>query len=467
MQNVIVICLDTFRTDLVGEGQKLSFVDTPNLDALKKQSVVFENAYGEGQPTIQMRRNLMTGMRSFPWNECPGDRGLWPNALGWHQIPEDHQTLAEHFFEAGYVTGFVADTYHMFKASQNFTRGFMQWSFIRGQEGDPLRTGPLDAVDVTGHVSAGKEGDPHPGLRQYLLNVLDRRKEEDYFTPRVFMTAASWLAENISRAPVFLWVDSFAPHEYWDPPYEFADRHYTSPAARNFIHPSQCDMTEEGIERTKALYFGYVTFVDKWIGCLLNKIEELGIADETTLVFITDHGTEIMDNGAFGKGKNGPRVYNAEINLWFRQPGQSPASIEPFVLSHHLTPTLLDLAGIQHDELDGRSLWPLVTGEAEQIDGDTIVHGWVNRACVRDSEWAYITDTLKADVEPLLFNRTSDLYETRNVAADHPEIVADRRKKLENYLGQPLPCDYKHNPDTRTQATLARNLQIRKELVNE
>ena len=77
MLNVIVICVDTFRTDLVGDGRKLSFVNTPNLDALKQQCVAFENAYGEGQPTIQMRRNLMTGMRSFPWNENPGDRGLW------------------------------------------------------------------------------------------------------------------------------------------------------------------------------------------------------------------------------------------------------------------------------------------------------------------------------------------------------------------------------------------------------
>ena len=66
MLNFIVIWVDTFRTDIVGEGKKHAFIVTPNLDALKRQSTVFENAYGEGQPTIQMGRNLMTGRRSFP-----------------------------------------------------------------------------------------------------------------------------------------------------------------------------------------------------------------------------------------------------------------------------------------------------------------------------------------------------------------------------------------------------------------
>ena len=65
--NVICICLDTFRADIVGPNQKMSFVETPNMDAFAAESVVFERAFGECQPTLQTRRGLFTGRRTFPW----------------------------------------------------------------------------------------------------------------------------------------------------------------------------------------------------------------------------------------------------------------------------------------------------------------------------------------------------------------------------------------------------------------
>ena len=161
-----------------------------------------------------------------------------------------------------------------------------------------------------------------------MLNVQERQTEEDYFTPQVFQIAADWISQNTDNSPFFLWVDSFAPHEYWDPPPAFADRYFVGPAVKDFIVPSMCDENETSIQRTKALYYGYVTFVDKWIGHLLNWLEDLKLTDETVLIFLTDHGTELMDNGAFGKGKHGPRNYNAKIHLWFRHPDQAPRSEE-------------------------------------------------------------------------------------------------------------------------------------------
>ncbi len=65
--NVIVICLDTWRADLIGSDQKLSHVHTPNLDQFAREAVTFDRAFGEGQPTLQARRSFFTGMRCFPW----------------------------------------------------------------------------------------------------------------------------------------------------------------------------------------------------------------------------------------------------------------------------------------------------------------------------------------------------------------------------------------------------------------
>ena len=465
--NVICICADTFRTDIIGPGKKLSFVETPNLDRLMRESVVFDRAYGEAQPTIQMRNALFTGHRTFPYRENPGHRGL-RGGYGWHRIPDSRMTVSEMFFEAGYVTGFVSDVFHMFKPNMNFTRGFMHWDFIRGQEADPLRCGPLDAVDLSSYLPDQELDDPrNVGLRQYLIGVQDRRTELDYFTPRVMNGAIRFLEDNYRRPPFFLWVDSFAPHEYWDPPVYFADRYYKNADARDFILPqimNRLEKVEANVERTRALYYGYVTFVDKWIGALLNAVEDMGLLDDTVVMFLSDHGTELMDNGVFSKNGHGPRNYNHQINWMVRLPDKAHAGthVEPFVLSHDIPATILDLAGVEPSEpIEGRSAWPLVTGAADDLHGDTIISGWTQRACVRDREWAYIIDTIAPDAEAELFHSAEDAYESADVSSDHPEIVRDRRQKLEDFLGGLLPFTYAHRPDSRNVVSQARHLEIR------
>jgi arylsulfatase A-like enzyme len=473
--NVVCICLDSFRTDIVGRGKKLSFIETPNMDQLMRESVVFDRAYGDAQATIQMRLAFWTGFRTFPYRENPGCRGLMTASLGWHRIPDSRTTLSEILFDHGYVTGFATDVFHMFKPNMNFHRGFMHWDFVRGQEADPLRCGPLDAVDIRPHVPDDEADGPlYAALRQYLIGVQDRRTEEDYFTPQVFNGAIRFLEDNYRRPPFFLWIDSFAPHEYWDPPKDFADKYYYDPEAKDFILPQigqnrkgNVSKTEAEIERTKALYYGYVTFVDKWIGVLLNKLDDMGLLDDTMIMLTSDHGTELMDNGVFSKNIHGPRDYNHRINWTMRMPGKEHAGthVEPYVLSHDWPATILDVLGIEPPEpIEGRSVWPLVTGEADNLHGDTIISGWTSRACVRDREWAYIIDTVQQDAKPELFHTAEDPYESTDVSSDHPEILRDRRRQLEDFLGGPLPFEYVHKVDMRNVMSMARHLEIRGKL---
>ena len=127
------------------------------------------------------------------------------------------------------------------------------------------------------HSRRPEQAAGHLGLVQYLWNQRDRKREEDYQCARVFRAAMDWLDDNAANAPFFLWIDSFDPHEPWDPPTEYADRYYRyGPEVEDpidFIYPNNRDATPEEQERTKALYCGYVTFVDKWIGAFLDKLE--------------------------------------------------------------------------------------------------------------------------------------------------------------------------------------------------
>ncbi len=347
--NCVVICCDTFRWDMVGHP----VVRTPSVGRLAREGVTFGNAFGEGLPTIQARRTMFTGRYSFPWQLEMGSRGLSPAIPGWHRIPDEQTTLAEFLYEQGVVTGFVGDTYHMFKPTQNFMRGFCSWDFIRGQEGDPVRSGPLSAVDVSPYHPEGKNDlSLWPTLTQYLLNMLDRQTEEDYLTPRVFRRASRWLEENRENAPWFLWVDSFAPHERWDPPMEFADAYFVSEGVRNYIQPQLINdkaPSPAEIERTKALYYGYVTFVDKWIGAFLDKLEQMHLLDETAVIFTSDHGTELWEHGRFGKGGDRLLGYNTRIPLVVRLPGEKePGSVRADLVQHQdLFPTICRLLGIE------------------------------------------------------------------------------------------------------------------------
>ena len=114
--------------------------------------------------------------------------------------------LAERFHDAGFATGLVSDVYHWFNATMNFTRGFVSWRFIRGQENDGYRSGPFSRIDLGEHTREG-EADPakHPVLAQYLLNMLDRQEGEDScLAAQVFRSASQWLEDNASNRPFFL-----------------------------------------------------------------------------------------------------------------------------------------------------------------------------------------------------------------------------------------------------------------------
>ncbi len=447
--NLIVICLDTFRADIIGPGKKLSHVETPNLDAFAREAVSFERAFGEGQPTLQMRRAFFTGRRSFPWRYNFDRRGHWHHAPGWHKIPPEQDTLAEVLVKRGYFTGLVADTYHMFKPTMNFTRGFCTYEFIRGQETDNWRGGTLAMIEeqLRRHTRLPLDSPQILRLAQYLWNQRGRVREEDYQCARVFRTAMQWLEDNAANAPFFLWIDSFDPHEPWDPPKAYADRYYPYDGI-DFIYPNNEDATPEEQERMKALYWGEVTFVDKWVGAFLNKIDELKLWDDTIVMVLSDHGTQLKDHTRFGKGPDELHPFNTQIVWYVRHPdGPKGKRIEAFVQSHDLMPTILRLLEVPYANTDGEDAWALVLGERDQLR-DHIVIGWAafttgnagGRASVRDAEWNYVVSVHEEDPQPELYHLPTDPEEVNNVHDQHPEVVAKQRARLEAVVGQPIPA---------------------------
>jgi arylsulfatase A-like enzyme len=464
--NLIVICVDSWRADILGGRGQCRWIKAPVLADLGRQSVVFDQAFGEAMPTVQMRRGFFTGMRCYPWHHDLDGVGLSPAFLGWHRIPSSQTTLAETLLHHGYCTGVISDCYHLFKPTQNFTRGFLSWDFIRGQQGDNYRVGPLDGIDLRRYVPDGEENDwgTHAQIINHLLSNRERVHEEDYFAPRVFRAAIDWLRDARANEPFFLWVDSFMPHELWDPPPCYADQYYPNDGTlKDYIHPGAMnrvrDPSPAQIERTKALYAGCCTLVDTWIGHFLETIDQLGLGPDTIVMFLTDHGAELWDDGQFTKkgameGKLHP--YNTQLNWFIRHPdGPRGVHVPVFVQNHDLLPTTLQLLGLPPCELlDGDSVWPLVTGQKRELR-PRIISGWGPWAAVRDARWNCILNPTTADGQPRLFDLIHDPDEKANVAAQHPGVVADCRRQLEGLIGCPFPVRYRHQPDAGDYMTLS------------
>jgi len=460
--NVIGIVLDTLRADIIGKGKKLSLVETPNMDNLMRESVTFTQAFGEAQPTIQMRRSFFTGRRCFPFRYNFDTRGVWPLFAGWHKIPPEQSTLAETLLDRGYLTGLIGDVYHIFKPTMNFTRGFVTYEFIRGQETDNWRGGSPSMIEKQMKKHAREPIDwSNSTLVQYLYNMRGRRKEEDYLCAQVFRQASQWLEDNHQNSPFLLWIEAFDPHEPWDPPPAYADKYY-SYKGKDFIYPyayGDGELTPEEIERIKALYYGEVTFLDKWIGYFLNKVNELNLEDDTIIMLLSDHGTQIMDHGKFGKGGSTPRAYVTQINWLIRHPqGPRGKEVDALVQSHDVMPTILSLLDIPQ-ELDGENVWPLVSGKKKSIR-DHVVIAWagrsIGRACcrvsVRDKEWNYIVSPQGDNPQEELYRLSEDKEENNNLASKHPDVIKKQKSRIEKFLGQTLPVEFNELCDSTTSS---------------
>jgi len=471
--NLIVVCLDTFRADLVGEDEEFGFVKTPHLDSFAENAVCFTRAFGEGQPTLQMRRAFFTGKRSFPWRFNFDRRGHWHHAPGWHKIPPDQDTLAEVLLQRGYMTGLVADTYHMFKPTMNYTRGFVNYEFVRGQESDNWRGGTLGQVEEQLNRHVRHPSHASPVLIQYLLNMKDRKAEEDYLCARVFGSASQWLKENHENGPFFLWVDSFDPHEPWDPPPNYAEMYSPGYQGLDFIMPGTAyaggDPSGAELERIKALYFGEATLVDRWVGRLFETLETLHLWEKSIVMVTCDHGTQILDQGRFGKGADELHPFNTRI-LWmvWHPESEKGQKIHALVQSHDFMPTALHLLGMEYAAADGENVWGLVTGERDRIREYAITGwaGWADgsargRASVRDDRWNYCVGTGYPDDEPELFDLEADPKEIRNVASENPEIVTCQRERLEALLGRPVSAPMTEIDDRAAPPPMAAYIQAR------
>jgi len=428
--NIILVIFDSLRKDCVSVygSPPWGKVQTPHFDAFAEEAVVMNRAYPESLPTLPARRAIYTGQRVYPFHNADFRlKGDFVGAPGWGPIPEDQATLAEMLSAAGYRTGLVADVYHLFKPSKNYWRGFHQWTFLRGQETDPARSGPRLSQEQLDHWLPREMQNEWTVnfIQQCIMNIHDRTKEEDFFAPRVLKEAAIWLEQNQDAGRFFLTVESFNPHEPWLVPAHYR-KMYLPEEGREQVKSGYADvsgMDPRLLRRTEANYSGAVTLCDRWFGYFMESLRVLGLLDNTMVIFTADHGHSIGDGNYVGKRgyPSSPEVY--DVPLMIRFPGAEHAGVRSDALVQHtdITAAILEMAGVQPPApIEGRSfLSDALTGHRGLREHATVA--WGSAVTVITDRWWL---NCKVDgTGVLLYDLGAREPFATNVAEKKPEVV--------------------------------------------
>jgi len=410
--NVVVIISDTMRWDHLGcYGNER--IHTPHLDALAQKSVICDRAYCASFPTMPMRADLYTGKFTFTY-------------LGWAPMPLDEIILPQLMSDADYRTMAVVDTPFYIRRGYAYDRGFHDFRWIRGQGGG-------DRAD-TNH---------------------ERRYEEDYCAPMTCAAAERWI-EGHYKEDFFLLVDTWDPHEPWDPPAHCVELYkpdWDGTVVRPvYWHWEERGMTQEQVDIARACYAGEVTMVDRAVGRLIDRIESMGLMDRTAIIFTSDHGFLLGEHGIVGKTLMqeghfyGAPLYEeiARVPLIVYVPGVEPRRSDALISHPDLMPTVLEIAGVEiPDTVEGTSILPVLKGEKDSHrdfvvstmplynpgEGTRVVDNFDRRveeflpATITTDRWSLLYTREGAPVE--LYDLDSDPGQQRNVAVDNMEVVGE------------------------------------------
>jgi arylsulfatase A-like enzyme len=464
--NILFVLVDSLnRSDVPAYGGLT--VEMPNLDRLARRAWRFDNHFVGSLPCMPARREIFAGRKELMWRP-------------WGGLEPDDARLPRLVGAAGHRTAIVTDHYHYWEESANgYLQSFQQTELVRGHEWDTWR-GPVPGDEpIPEWVARIERWRPGAG-RRYYANVRDFVGEEDFFPSRVMRAGAARLREL--QPPFFLQVESFDVHEPFHVPDPYRSQFgdpldddrftlwppYQDPDA---LAAFMAHTTTEELAFVRARYLAKVAMVDRWLGVLLDVLDDRGLWDETAVVFTTDHGHDLGERGVFGKQyPHWDSHANIPLLVWHPSFPGDGRGIDALTSTVDLHATIAELAGIAAEPPHGSSLVPLLAGGTSPR-GALLYGTFGQGVCCTDGEWtlfkspvggplyAYsshlvkslVVDTLSApvahghfvahaafpqwqiptDVRPLsdedfLFHRPSDPGQERNLWEERP----DQRERM-------------------------------------
>jgi arylsulfatase A-like enzyme len=439
--NVLVLVIDSLRHDYVGAYGN-EWIRTPNIDALARESLLFTRAFPEAMPTVPARRSLLMGRRVYPWHDWRPTRNL-PGSPGWTGLGADTTTWLKTLRAHGYWTSYVTDNPFLGFSPEwtGFRTTVDRFLGLQGQVGELRAASTISTAEVLRWLPRGMRSERYmTGMRQHLANVGGARDERDSCAARVYGSAIRELQGAFRRRPFAMVVDCFDPHEPWTPPRRYldlyADRGYRGSLPGNVRYRHSDYMARAAVRRLPAVYGASVTMVDAWLGRFLDRFYDLGLADDTVVVLLSDHGIVLGERGWTGKPALELHPELIQVPFLLRDPeGRAGGQATPYFASpHDVGPTVLKMAGAAVPEtMNGVSLAPLLRGGRPRLTRRFCFGGYANHWYYRDDRWAFIADGNNSGRE--LFDLRVDPGERRSVAKEHPQVMRDIYRRVLHSAG--------------------------------
>jgi choline-sulfatase len=425
--NILIFMLDQLSGTFFPDGPA-SFLHAPNMKKLAARSVRFANCYTPSPLCVPARASFMTGL-------LPSNTGVYDNAA---EFASSLPTYAHYLRRAGYFTA-LSGKMHFVGPDQlhGFEKRLTTDIYPADFGWTPDYRKPGERIDWWYHNLSSVTG----------AGVAETTNQLEFDDEVAFHGEAEIyrLARQKDARPWCLTVSFTHPHDpyvarrhYWDMyedcpnldptvpaiPFETQDPHsqrlYQANEYLNY------DLKPDDIRRARRGYFANISYVDEKIGRIMDALTRCRMADNTIIILCSDHGDMLGERGlwfkmSFFEG-------SARIPMMISAPGLAPSLITSPISALDMTPTLIELAGIdttRHDvmAMDGETLLPLIKGRerTNPVVMEYAAEGSY-RPCVsiREGRWKYNYCELDP---PQLFDLETDPHENHNLANDPHHIA--------------------------------------------
>lgn len=430
VRNVLLIVSDDLKASVLGcYGHKLC--QTPNIDRLAKEGMVFERAYCQGLVCAPSRQ-------SFMFSRYVGSSGKGPS-------------MAEHCKDNGWYSARVGKIYHM-RVPGDIIAG------TNGRDHEPSWTERFNAPGREAHT---------PGryalLNQNIFTTKEENRQSTGDPHRMFVTVESegdgtdqpdhkaatkaiQLLQQHKDKPFFLAVGFVRPHyPMVAPPKFFAPYPVDKINMPKTIPGDHDDIPKAGLARTtsekcgiskypdnqKRMWAGYyatVTFMDHQVGRLLDELDRLGLRENTVIVFTSDHGYHLGEHDFWQKANLHEEV--THVPLIVSAPGKKTGRAETFAELVDIYPTVCELAGLPIPKnIAGRSLVPALD-DPRAVVREIAYSGGGRQRALRTDQWAYMSYGKNGGEE--LYDMRKDPDQFTNLANDarYAEVLQKFRDHL-------------------------------------
>lgn len=450
--NILLIFTDQHRLSACSPYGDTPCI-TPNMERLAAEGTRFENAYTACPVCTPARGTIMTGL--FPHSHGMATN-IYNEGCRVDEIPDDPALLSRRLESAGYQLGY-SGKWHLGRKTLPRDVGF------RGHNCPGHGNGGFgfDAfnkyLDEHGMKHEVKEKVRGAGVYQQPLEGT-----VPYFLADNTINLVDQFAEN--DQPFFIWHNFWGPHapyfctqEFLDlyedvdippwPNYEWSARDIPGPH-QGTIHPLQQDWDWPDWEILVRHYYAFTTMIDSQIGRMLDHLERTGIADNTVVLFVADHGETLGSHG--GLMNKGFHHFEETHRIPFivrdpRRPNDATVR-EQLVSLTDVYPTILSLADAGYDpsSVHGRTLNPLIDGTASDWRDDVVTEfNGVDNAVVtlRTLRWGPYKYGFNASHRDELYDLEEDPLETHNLIdqKEYEDVIYEARERLYDWMSE--TCD--------------------------